>query len=234
MSIDLFILALVNILAVWIIQYFFQKATNSANLEDIKELTRQSKLGENAASKEDIAEITQKIETVRNELAEFSSRKQDKFIQFRTAIVDYSNDLTNIVDWKFKTIPIGEDVFIPNAIKSDFIDFSSHWAKTSCSYQRIILYADKNDRKFVMEIYSTFQSILAQYKITIQYYDILLRYSSLVQLGGSEKENAIQEIISGQKKYYSKINEIENETFNAFSSIQQLLQKKLEEKYDFK
>jgi hypothetical protein len=228
----LFALALVNIITVWATAYITQKATNTANIESSLELERQKKLGENAAIKKDIEEITKKIETVRYEISELSSRKQDKFIQLRTAIADYSTDLIILVEWKLQSVPIGEELWLPKVIKDSYTDFMSQWTKTYCSYMRIFLYSEKNDQAFVEEIHTIYQAIVAQYTITVIYYDILVCNSPFIQMRNSESDEYAKRIRTGLKEYISNRNLMQKESNNALNKIQNLLRQKLEENYN--
>lgn len=71
-------------------QYFSQKGTNAAQIEDSRELAFETKKGEDLATKEDIKEITAQIETVKNEIS-FENQRRHEFIQQRT------NRLLNIL-----------------------------------------------------------------------------------------------------------------------------------------
>ncbi len=145
------VLVIINIVSIFVSSYISEKAKNKA-------------------IKKDIGEITSKIKSVESAIQEISSKKQDKFFQFRTAITDFANDLTILVEWKYKTIPIGNDLIDPSVIKEGFLGFISHWATVNSSYRRVILFSNV-DNDFATKIWEQFQIILNQYKITIELYD---------------------------------------------------------------
>jgi len=231
---DLFVLTIINTLAIFSSSYLTQKGKNKAILETAKKIAELTKLGENEAIKKDIGEITTKIKSVESAISEISSRRQDKFFQFRTAITDFANDLTVLVEWKFKTIPIGNDLIDNSAIKEGFLGFISHWATVNSSFRRVVLFSNV-DNDFVKKIWEQFQPIVKQYKITIEYYDVLLRYIAIQDDQNGALIEARQKIIAALKQYLSQRDgeeKIENKSHIAYHALLQVLHAKLMEKYD--
>jgi hypothetical protein len=231
---DFTILAIINTLAIFFSSYFSKKGGNKANLEDAKGIAERTKSGENEAIKKDISDITAKIKSVETAILEISSKKQDKFFQLRTAITDFANDLTVLVEWKFKTIPLGKDFIDPSAIKEGFLGFISHWATVNSSYRRVILFSNI-DNDFITKIWKQFQIITNQYKITIEFYNVLLSYIAIQDDQNGALLAARQKIIAAQKEYVCLRDgneKIEKKSFDAYIILLQVLNAKLMEKYD--
>lgn len=231
---DLLIVSILNVLAIFIASYFTQKGKNEAIIDAAKEISKLTKLGENEAIKKDIGDITNKIKSVETLITEISSKKQDKFFQFRTAITDFANDLTVLVEWKYKTIPIGNDLIDPVAVKEGFLGFISHWATLNSSYRRVILFSNV-DYDFATKIWEQVQILTKQYKITIELYDVLLRYMAIQDDNNGALLAAKKEILEAQKKYLlhrDGIENVEKKSLEAYSTLLQILQTKLMEKYD--
>ena len=233
---DLLIVSILNVLAIFIASYFTQKGKNEALIDAAKKISKLTKLGENEAIKKDIGDITNKIKSVETLITEISSKKQDKFFQFRTAITDFANDLTVLVEWKYKTIPIGNDLIDPVAVKEGFLGFISHWATVNSSYRRVILFSNV-DYDFATKIWEQFQIIMKQYKITIEFYDVLLRYMAVQDDNNGALLAARKEINNAQEKYFSLRDgneNIETKSLEAYNTLLQILHAKLMEKYDSK
>ena len=230
------ILAIINTVAIFLSSYLIQIGKNKAILETAKEIAELTKSGENEAIKKDIGEITDKIKSVETAIYEMSSKKQDKFFQFRNAITDFANDLTVLVEWKYKTIPIGKDLFDPKAIKESFLDFMSHWARVNSSYRRVILFSHV-EKDFVTKIWELFTIIVKQYSITIEYYDALLKFTAIQDDQNRALLTATQEIITAQNRYLTSRDggeKIEKKSLDAYIILLQVLNAKLMEKYDAK
>lgn len=233
---DFLVLTIINTLAILISSYLSQKGKNEAIIESAKKIAELTKLGENDAIKKDIGEITTKLKSVETAISEISSKRQDKFFQFRNAITDFANDLTVLVEWKYKTIPIGKDLIDPIAVKEGFLGFMSHWATVNSSYRRVILFSNV-DKDFVTKIWEQFLIIGEQYAITIEFYDVLLRYVSIQDDQNGALKAARQEIISAQNRYLTRRDgdeKIEDKSLAAYNTLLQVLNAKLMEKYDTK
>ena len=233
---DFLVLTIINTLAILISSYLSQKGKNEAILESAKKIAELTKLGENDAIKKDIGEITTKLKSVETAILEISSKRQDKFFQFRNAITDFANDLTVLVEWKYKTIPIGKDLIDPKAIKEGFLDFMSHWARVNSSYRRVILFSNV-DKNFVTKIWELFTIIVKQYSITIEYYDVLLRYTAIQDDQNGALLAARREIIAALNRYLTLRDgdeQIEEKSQAAYNTLLQVLNAKLMEKYDTK
>jgi len=232
----LLIILILNVITIFFASYFTQKGKNEAIIDTAKEIAELTKLGENEAIKKDISDITTKIKSVETLITEISSKKQDKFFQFRTAITDFANDLTVLVEWKYKTIPIGNDIIDPVAVKEGFLGFISHWSTVNSSYRRVILFSNV-DYDFDTKIWEQFQIIMKQYKITIEFYDVLLRHIAVQDDKSGALLAARKEISKAQEKFFSLRDGSENievKSQEAYNTLLKILQAKLMEKYDSK
>ncbi len=84
---EVIIIAIINVIAIFLSAYLAKKGKNTADIEDGKKLTEQSELGRNLATKKDIEEITQKIETVKNELSYSSLRRHEYLMEKKQHII---------------------------------------------------------------------------------------------------------------------------------------------------
>jgi len=233
---DLLLLALLNILTIFITAYITQKGKNKAIKESANEIAKLTKLGENEAIKKDIEEISDKIKSVETAIIESSAKKQDKFFQLRSAITDFSNDLTILVEWKYRIIPIGNDFFSPVEIRAKFKDFISHWAAVNCSFRKIMLFSN-NDNEFIKRIHEQYIFIVKQFEITVEYYDVLLINSIIIGDNGIPNKEAIQKMINAQSRYVERRSgkeKVEEESLVAYNKLTEILNTRLMEKYDEK
>jgi hypothetical protein len=234
--IELLIIIFVNVITVFFTAYFSQKGKDKAIVKSVKRIAEQTKLGENMAIKKDIEEISSKIKSVETAILEASSKKQDKFFQLRNAITDFANDLTVLVECKFKIIPIGNDFFTPVETRAKFKDFISQWATVSCSYRRIILFSNI-DYEFINQIHEKFLCIVKQYEITVEYFDAILINSIIVGDDKTPTLNAVKKMNDAQEKYIVRRDgseKVQNEAFHAYNVILQILNTRLMEKYNEK
>jgi hypothetical protein len=234
--VELLIIICANILSIFITAYLSQKGKNKAILEVAKKIARQTKLGENEAVKMDIEEISNKIKSVETAIIELSSKKQDKFFQLRSAITDFASDLTILVEWKFRIIPIGNDLFSPVEIRAKFEGFISHWAAVNSSFRKIMLFSN-DDNEFLKQIHEQFLIIIKQFKITVEYYDVLLINSVIIGENNSPTLDAVKKMNDAQDIYRDLRDGSENVqkgAFNAYNVILQILNTRLMEKYNEK
>lgn len=233
---NLLVLAAINIISIFITAYYTQKGINKANKESAMEMAKLSKLGENEAIKKDIEEISDKIKSVETAIIETSNKKQDKFFQLRNAITDFSNDLTILIEWKNRLIPIGNDLFSPVEIKTKFKDYISHWAAVNCSLRKIMLFSN-DDKEFIVRIHEQFLYIIKQFQITVEYYDVLLINSIIIDDNGIPNKEAIQNMIKAQNLFIERRSgneNVEKNSLAAYNKLIEILNSRLMEKYDEK
>lgn len=231
---NIWILIVINIVSIFLASFLSQIGKNIAIKKTAKEIAKETKLGENEALKKDIEDISGKIKSVETTIQEFSSKKQDLFFQYKNAIVDYANDLTSLIEWKFKAIPLGQDLISPIEIRNKFKDFIEGWNAVCCSYRRIILFSS-DDSDFIELIYKQFLFVIEQYKITISYYDVLLGNSIIVGDNKSPTPTALHNMTEALKEYTSQRDSgIEKDSIKAYSSIMKSLHEHLVMKYNCK
>ena len=232
----LLIIAILNVFTIFLASYFTQKGKNEAIIDAAKEIAELTKLGENEAIKKDIGDITTKIKSIETLITEISSKKQDKFFQLRSAITDFASDLTILVEWKYRIIPIGNDFLSPVEIRAKFKDFISHWAAVNCSFRKIMLFS-KEDNEFLKRIHEQFLIITNQFEITVEFYDVLLINSIIIGDSGIPTKEAVQKMIDAQIKYCERrdgLENVEKGALKAYNKLLEILNSRLMEKYDEK
>lgn len=233
---SILIIGIINLFSIIIVSYLSQRAINKANKADVKDIAEQTKQGENEAIKKDIEEISSKIKSVETAIIEISSKKQDKFFQLRNAIIDFSNDLTILVECKFRIIPIGNDLLSPVEIREKFKDFISQWASVNSSLRRIMLFSN-DDNQFIKKINEQFLFIAKQFEITVEYYDVLLSNLIIVEENTMPTSKAVKNMTNALQKYIDRRDgseKVQNKSFDSYNLILQILNSQLMKKYDEK
>lgn len=83
-----------------------KKGEHVADKEDSRGIAYEQEKGKQLATQEDLKKVTELIENIKSEIRDISYKKQDKFIQFKEAVIDFNLSVRLLVEYNIKDISV--------------------------------------------------------------------------------------------------------------------------------
>ncbi len=216
--------------------YVKKKGEHVADKEDSRGIAYEQEKGKQLATQEDLKKVTELIENIKSEIRDISYKKQDKFIQFKEAVIDFNLSVRLLVEYNIKDISVTNTISPSSEkIRNKLSDLQFRFGESSHLLGKISIYSEKDDEEWVAKMHQTFNKILPLYKLTITMLDSCALCDDNILKFRNENVDSIHiyndynNIIN---QFVPKRNEIEKDAHNAINEIEALTKEKLNIKYN--
>lgn len=216
--------------------YFKQKGKNIAIKDDARDISYEEEKGKQLATQEELEKVTKLAENIKSEIDNISYKKQDKFIQFKEAVIDFNLNTYILVEYNIKDISIVHTISPDSGkIRNKLSELYLKFGEASHLLGKISIYSEREDEEWVSKMYQAFNKITPLYKLTAEMFDTCALEADNISKFKSDNVDSIhiyKDFNKTIKEFILERDKIEKDAYRAICEIGHLTKVILNAKYN--